>query len=206
MPIQIHDPKLLLDLMALEHLERHNGSVLHKIVDDATMEHLDGAIIARVGEQRQATLMEAHLADSLLVISKRLIRASAEVEIVPEETSIVGADDEVVTAGVDVDGGDPASAGLDNLEELLTDEVIETDGALGGDEQERFRGVKLRGLWEALEATKGQLGEVFREGVDGHGGRGGGGRWSAGREVVAAPVEGEGLDSVTEVNGDEDGG
>lgn len=108
----------------------------------------------------------------------------------PEQTAIVGADDEVVTAWVDVDGGDPAGAGLDDLDEFLALQIVAADHALGGDEEDRPGRMELRGLGEAGKAAEGDLAQVFGEGVDGDGAALAGGG-DGGEEVAAAvPVDG----------------
>ena len=73
----------------------------------------------------------------------------------PEQASVVGADDEIVATGVQVERGDPARAGLDDLEQLLPGEVIAADCALGRNEEDWFRGVEMGGLREAFEFAEG---------------------------------------------------
>lgn len=191
MPVDVHDTQLLLDLVAAEHLDGDNGGVLHEVADDLSVEDLQGAVVAGVCEEGQSAV-ELYGADGLWVEAHGLVGAVGQVEVVPEQAAVVGADDEVVAARVDVHGGDPAGAGLDDLDELLALQVVAADHALGGDEEVGARRVELGCLGEAGELAEGDLAEVLGERVDDDGAALAGG--GDGAEEVAAAVPVDGLD------------
>lgn len=58
------------------------------------------------------------------MISEGFVRADREVQIMPKEALVVGSNDEIVTARVDIEGRDPASARLDDLEQFLLGKII----------------------------------------------------------------------------------
>lgn len=201
MPIHVHNTELLLHLVASQHLDGDNGRVLHQVADDLAVEDLQRAVVAGVGEEGQAAV-ELDRTDSLRVEAHGLVRAVGQVEVVPQQAAVVGADDEVVAARVDVHGGDPARAGLDDLEELLALEVVAADHALGSDEEVGARGVELGRLGEAGQLAEGYLAEVLGERVDDDGAALAGGR--DGAEEVAAAVPVDGLDGGADGGLEED--
>lgn len=78
---------------------------------------------------------------------------------------------------MNVEGGDPACTGLEDLDQKLAGEIVATDGALVGDEQDWLGGVEvggLRGTTTLETAAEGELGEMLGEGVDGDRNGGGG--------------------------------
>ena len=81
---------------------------------------------------------------------------------------VVCSDDDVVTTGMHIDGRNPFSTWLQDLDEFLLGEIVAADGVAGGDEEDGFRGVELCGLRDTLEAAEGELGEMFRDGMDGY--------------------------------------
>lgn len=126
--------------------------------------------------------MEFDRADGLAVIPQRLVGTCGKVNVVPEESAVVGANDDIVTTGssrgrrVYVERRDPAGTWLQDLDEQLSRKVVGTDGALVCDEKDWFRRVEVRCLWRstALETSaEGILCEVLGEGVDCDGNR----RW-----------------------------
>lgn len=80
----------------------------------------------------------------------------------PQKSSVVGSDDQIIAPRVDVERGDPASPRLDDFNELLLLEIVASDGALGGDEEKGSRRVELDGLRDAWEAAERYLCEMFR--------------------------------------------
>ena len=105
--------------------------------------------------------MELHSSNSLAVIPECFVRSDGEVEIVPEETLVVRSDDEVISAGMHVEGRDPTCAGLDDFKELLLGKIVAADHALGCDEEDGFRGVELSVLGETSQLPERKLGEMF---------------------------------------------
>lgn len=178
--------------MAAEHLQRHNGSILHAVTHDLAVEDLHGTVITGVREQRQGR-MELGATDGLVVVAEDLVRSAAEVHVVPQQSPVVRGDDEVVALRVQGDGGDPAGAGLEFALEFLLLQVVDADALTGGDEEEGFGRVEGGCLGKTTEAAEGVLREVFAEGVDCDGGGGGAGVGADGGEVVAATVPDEGL-------------
>lgn len=201
MPVHIHNTQLLFHLVAPQHLDGHNGGVLHQVADDLAVEDLQRAVVAGIGKQGQAAV-ELYGTDGLWVEAHGLVGAVGQVEVVPQQAAVVGADDEVVAARVDVDGGDPARAGLDDLDELLALQVVAADHALGGDEEVRARRVELGRLGEAGQLAEGHLAEVLGERVDDDGAALAGGR--DGAEEVAAAVPVDGLDGGADGGLEED--
>lgn len=133
-PVDVQDTQLLDHLVALEHLDGHNDGVLHDIVDDLGMEDLQGSVVAGVGKQGELA-MELDGADGLCVEAHRLEGAGGQLKLVPQQPAVVGADDEVVAARVDVEARDPAGTRLNDLDELLALQVVAPDHALGRDEE-----------------------------------------------------------------------
>ena len=184
--------------MPLEHLERHDGRVLHQIAHDLAVEDLQTAVVAGVREQRVPALVVRDRPDGRRVEPQRLVRLGAQLEVVPEQALVVGADEQVVAAGVHVDAGDPLGAGLQDLDEFLLGEVVAADGVAGGDEEDGLAGVELRSLRDALQPAEGELRQVLGDGVDGDGaGLAPGGD---GGEVVAAAVPGERFDGAADLD------
>lgn len=60
-----------------------------------------------------------------------------------------------------INGRDPFSTWLQDLDEFLLGEVVAADGVAGGDEEDGFGGVELGGLRDTLETAEGELGEMF---------------------------------------------
>lgn len=84
-PVDIQDTQLASDLVALENLERHNGSIAEHISSNAAVEDLQGSIVGSIREQRVAAAgVELDGTDSLAVVAEGLVGALGEVEIVPE--------------------------------------------------------------------------------------------------------------------------
>lgn len=178
--------------MAAQDLERDDSGVSSKVIIDLAVEDLDRSIIRGGGKQRFGAHVERDGADSALMVAESLVGLCGEVEVVPEETFVVGADDDVGAVGVDGDGGDPFGAGVEDLEEVLFGEVVDADVALGGEVEVGLDGVEFDELGEAWGFAEGELGFVRGEMVDVDGvvGLVGGGRG----EVVAFAVPGDVLD------------
>lgn len=84
----------------------------------------------------------------------------------PEEALVVGTNEEVVTAGVNVEGGDPPGAGEEGTDLLLCREIVNSDISLSSDKEMRFERMKKSGLGETPRFAEGGLGVVFAELVD----------------------------------------
>ena len=83
MPINIHNTKRALDLVALQHLNRNNRRILHQVRHNLSVENLQRSIVRSIGEEWVTTLVELDGTDGLLVETHGLVWAGREVEIVP---------------------------------------------------------------------------------------------------------------------------
>lgn len=137
MPLESHDAQALTHPMTPEHLERDNGRILHQIADHLAVKNLTTPIIAGIRKQRQRRV-KRHVPDGRGVEPQRLVRLGAQLEVVPEQALVVGADEQVVAARVHGDAGNPFRAGRQDLDELLLGQVVAADRVAGGDEEERF--------------------------------------------------------------------
>ena len=99
MPVDIEDTQLASNLVALEDLERNDTGVAEHISRDATVENLQGTIVTGVSKQRVATTgVELHGTNSLAMVTKGLVRPLRQVQIVPEQATVVRADNDIVAA------------------------------------------------------------------------------------------------------------
>ena len=130
------------------------------------MEHLDCSVVTRRTEQRQPTLVEMHLSNGLLMVSERAVRLCAKLEIVPQQSLIVRANNDVVTTGVDVKGRDPARTRLEGLDELLLGEIVRADVALCRHKEDGTEGMELDALDDTLRFAEGALRVVTGELMD----------------------------------------
>ena len=102
--------------------------------------------------------MELDSANSLLVISQRFERSGGEIEIEPRESAIVRSDDDIVSGGMNIHGGDPLDSRLQLVDECLFDEVVDLHLSLRGDEEKRLCGrTEEYALHESLELRHGDL-------------------------------------------------
>lgn len=81
---------------------------------------------------------------------------------------VVCSDDDVVTTGMHINRRDPLGTWLQDLNKFLLREIVAADGVAGSDEEDGLGGVELCCLCDTLEATEGELSEMFRDGMDGH--------------------------------------
>lgn len=186
MPINVQNTQVGNHLVTREHLHGYNGGVLHEVCDNLAVEHLQRTIVTGIDKQGQTALVILDGANSLLVETHRLVWTGGEIEIVPQKSPVVGSDNQVVAARVDVEGRDPASTGLDDLHELQLLEVVAADHSLRGDEEQRAGGMEVCRLGETGEFAERNLGEMLAEGVDGHGTALS--RWRNRGEMVASSV------------------
>lgn len=189
MPINVQHAELADHLMPLQDLDWHDSRVLELVVRDPAVEDLETAVVAGVGKEGKSAPVEPHLTDRLAVKPHCLVWPVGQVEVVPQETLVVAADDQVVTAGVDVKGRDPETgqsgtyglgpgwlvgnvpfrAGLDNLDQLKFLEVIAANRPLGSHKEQRPEGVEGGRLCEARKLAERDLRQVLRQRVDGYG-------------------------------------
>lgn len=163
--------------MTLEDLKRHNAGVAKHVTGNASMENLQRPIVTCVCEELIATTgMEFDGADGLTVVPQCLVGALREFEVVPQETTVVGSHDQVISASrsrrsrVNIEGRNPAGTRLDDFDEKLAGEIVRTHCPLVCDEQDRLRGVEVGGLWcstTLYTSAEGELGQMLGEGMDG---------------------------------------
>lgn len=99
-PIHVKDAELAGYFMPSEHFERNNGSVAEHVTSNTAMEDLERAVIAGVCEEGvAATGMEFDRANSLPVVTQRLVGFGGKIEIVPEQTPVIRTHYDVVSSG-----------------------------------------------------------------------------------------------------------
>ena len=98
-PVDIQDTQLASNLVALENLERHNGSIAEHISSNAAVEDLQGSIVGGIREERVAAAgVELDGTNGLFVVAKGLVRTLREIEIVPKQPAIIRTNNDVVAA------------------------------------------------------------------------------------------------------------
>ena len=136
--------------------------LVHRGVED-----VNGAIIGTSAHEGIGG-MELDPANGFLVISQCFKGRGRKVEIEPGESAVVGADDDIVSGGMDIHGGDPLDARFQLVDEGLFDEVVDLHLGLRGDEEQRLRGgAEEHALHESLEFGDGDLRAALAELVDG---------------------------------------
>eukprot|EP00624_Nannochloropsis_granulata_P000633 evm.model.NODE_12427_length_6345_cov_28.242395.1 len=106
---------------------------------------MHSAVIGRGGHKR-VRAVEGDGTDSLGMIFKSLEGEGGEVQVEPDDTSVIRRDDYMVSRWVDVEGGDPLAACKELLDQHLLEEVVYPDVGLCGHEKEGFVGVERQGL------------------------------------------------------------
>ena len=91
------------------------------------------------------------------MVAQSSVGFGGEIEIVPSQPRVVRTRDDVVSAGVDGDGADPFRRRHQFLRQHLLDEVVDSDGPLGGDEEEGLGGMEGDRLDEAFGSLEGAL-------------------------------------------------
>lgn len=81
--------------------------------------------------------MILHSSDSLLVELQRLIRCGGQIQVKPDHSAVVGADNQMVSTGVHVNAGQPLAATHQLLDQLLLYQVEHLDMLLRCHKQER---------------------------------------------------------------------
>lgn len=87
-PINVQNTKLVDYLVASEHLDRNDRGVLHQVADNLAVEDLEGSVITGIGEERQAAVI-LDGSDGFGVESHGLVWASREIQIMPQQSSVV---------------------------------------------------------------------------------------------------------------------
>lgn len=94
-PLGVQDSQTVLDLMTLEYLEGYDERVGEQIRVHGCMEDVDRPVV-RSGEEKGENGREGHLTECARVVAESFVGSGREVEVVPDETAIVGSDDEIV--------------------------------------------------------------------------------------------------------------
>lgn len=101
MEVGVQHAEIVRHRVSAQHLQRHDQRVVDEIIVHRVVEHMHRAIV-RAGAHQRVVRVELRVADCLLVITQRLERRGGEVQIEPRQTRVVRADDEVVSAGVNL--------------------------------------------------------------------------------------------------------
>ena len=99
------------------------------------------------------------------MVPEGFVRRGGEVEVVPDESFVVGSDDDVVyiatsqhyssrdkgnegrtSERMNVDGGDPLESRIERLNQRLSEEIVDPNIALRSDEEMRSRGMESDAL------------------------------------------------------------
>jgi len=80
------------------------------------------------------------------MVPQSSVRFGRQLEIVPEQPLIVGPNDQVIAAGMQIERRDPARSRLQGLDEFLLGEVIGPNVALRCYKEDRAEGVELDAL------------------------------------------------------------
>ena len=99
--VRVQHAQIARDLVSSEHLQRDDERVVDEIVVHGVMEDVHRSVVRARAHQR-VVRVELRLANRLLVVAQRLERRGGEVQIEPRQTRVVRADDEVVSAGVNL--------------------------------------------------------------------------------------------------------
>lgn len=111
--------------------------------------------------------MVIHVTDRLVVVLQTLVGFLAtHVHVEPEYFFVVGADDQVVTLGVDGDARDPLGTRLVLFDNRLHLQVVLEDRDVGCREEVRLSRMEGHALDDALGLREGLLGRTLAEGMD----------------------------------------
>jgi hypothetical protein len=91
----------------LQDLDGDNRRMLQLIVGYLSVEDLDGAVIAGISKQRESAPVVANRPDCFAVEPHRLVRPIREIQVVPEQSLVVAADDQVVATRMDIKRRNP---------------------------------------------------------------------------------------------------
>lgn len=142
MPLNPQNTQTALDIVALEHLERHQQRVGHHVVVDGAVENVNITVVRSGAEQRQTTLVECCVPHGLFVVSQGLVGLITEVEIVPQKPFVERRQDHVITTGMNVQRRHPSSTGHKLLGHDLLGQIVNTHVSLGGNVQMRSEGME----------------------------------------------------------------
>lgn len=87
---------------ATKDLDGDDGRVLHEVLEDLTMDNLDGTVIAGGGEEGMGTTVEGDGTDGLLMGLEDTVGLGGGIQIVPQGLCIVRTDNQMVTKWVHI--------------------------------------------------------------------------------------------------------
>lgn len=132
--------------MTTKDLDGNNEGILHEIIVNHAVEDLEGTIITGRGKERLVPMV-GDRSDSLLMISKGLVRLGGEVHIEPTSSPVICTDEDIITLRMDIHAGNPSYTRLKGLDELLLLQVVHAyiTLGLGGYEEGKGRKNKVNG-------------------------------------------------------------
>lgn len=172
-PLGVEDSERLGDRVTLENLERDNEGVREEVGVHGRVEDVDRAVV-RSREEQGVCGGERDGAQCTRVVSESLVRSRRKIEVVPDQPSVVGSDDQVVcfvtttersmsaralsfarfvrltSEGVDVETRDPLESRVQSLDELLLHEIVDANVSLS--------------LFEAITGDQRHASSLYRTG------------------------------------------
>lgn len=127
--------------VALQHLHGHQQRVLQQVVVHHAVAHDDAAVVG-AGCKERVPGVEGHGTQGLLVVPQHFVGLGGKVQVEPHQLAVVAATDDVVPCRVHSHAGHPLAVGHQLLGELLPQQVVDADAALGGHQQEGPGGVE----------------------------------------------------------------
>jgi len=189
------------DVSIFEHFDGSDQSVDKEIVVNHGVEDVQTAVIRSTGKERPFALMEGNISNSLIVILHVFVRLRAHIHIEPNDLFIVGSQNEIVSLGVDGNGGNPLRARLVFSDDRLFLKIILEHSLDCAGKEVRLGGVESHASHDTLSLGERLLGGGTLDRVDqdltshlhvmGHG-----------REVVSLHVPDKLRDDVFEFHGD----
>mmetsp|Transcript_540 Transcript_540/g.1457 ORF Transcript_540/g.1457 Transcript_540/m.1457 type:complete len:209 (-) Transcript_540:233-859(-) len=134
-------PGVVDNVMATQHLDRHDERVAHQVSVHGAVEHVHCGVVAAACKERVGAV-EGAPAHRVVVVPQRLVRLGGQVEVVPREPLVLGAHNDVVAAGVHRQARDAAGAANELLGERLLRQVVHTHVVLRRHKEEGLGGVE----------------------------------------------------------------
>lgn len=99
MPLGLQHSQSIRDRVSLQHLEWDNEGVREEVRVDCRVEDVDRTVV-RSGEEEGEDGGEGDGAERTRVVAERLVGRRGQVEVVPDETLVVGSYNQVVCSMV----------------------------------------------------------------------------------------------------------
>mmetsp|Transcript_16357 Transcript_16357/g.36108 ORF Transcript_16357/g.36108 Transcript_16357/m.36108 type:complete len:213 (-) Transcript_16357:1686-2324(-) len=130
------------------------------------MPNMHGPVVGGTGKKRIALLLVGYLSYSPGVVPEDLERCVPELQIEPQQASIIAPHDDVVPSRVHIQRPDPRCPRLQGLHQLLLLQVKDTNEPHGGHEEQRLRRVELSTLDGTLHLLERGQTQLLAQGVD----------------------------------------